>query len=273
LCALKYRHQSYCTIQTHTEFQKEHLMRNGHAARLIVVGILLSLAACNKTGTSGSSTTSTTTSNPTGATNSGVTSPNASSTSGGAAANQGSTSSADATTSAPAPPPVVIEAGKTLAVTIDQNLNTKDNASGDHFAASLAAPLMVNGTEIAPKGTHVRGTITESAEAGHVRGGATLAITLSSITINSQDYPIKTTSYTQTGKTRGKRTGIGAGGGAAFGAIVGALAGGGKGAAIGAAAGGGAGTAGAAYTGDRDTAIPAETLVHLKLTRSVTLSQ
>ena len=139
--------------------------------------------------------------------------------------------------------------------------------------ASLAEPVTVDGEQVLAKGTHVRGTVVTSAQAGHIKGGATLTIKLTSISANGQNYDIHSSSYTVTGKARGKRTAIGAGGGAAVGAIIGAIAGGGKGAAIGAAAGGGAGTAGAAYTGNRDVTIPAETVVHFKLTDSVTLSR
>lgn len=234
-------------------------MHNGHAARMIIMlGAFLALAGCNKTGTSSAATSS----------NSGSAATN-STAQNDAATNSSSTSAA----SAPAPAPVVIPEGKTLAVTIDQNISTKDNSSGDHFEASLAEPVTVDGSEVLRRGTHVRGTVTASDEAGHVKGKATLTITLASIDRNGQTYQIHTDSYTAEGKARGKRTGIGAGGGAAFGAIVGALAGGGKGAAIGAAAGGGAGAAGAAYTGDRDVSIPAERLIHFRLTRSVTLSE
>ena len=229
-------------------------MRNGHVARLITLGVLLAFAGCNKTGTSSSSTNST--------------APN----DAGTAAAQNSAPAAQ-TPAPPAAAPVQIDAGKTLAVTIDQDISTKTSSDGDHFDASLAEPVLVNGSEVLPKGTHVRGTVTRSAEAGHIKGSAMLTITLDSIRANGQTYAIRTTSYTQEGKSRGKRTGIGAGGGAAVGAIVGAIAGGGKGAAIGAAAGGGAGTAGAAATGDRDVSIPAETRVHFKLTRPVSISQ
>jgi hypothetical protein len=237
-------------------------MHNGHAARMILMlGVLLALSGCNKTGTSSATTSSA---------NSSAAAANSTAQNDPANSN-----SPQAGTAAPAtaPAPVVIPEGKTLAVTIDQNISTKDNSSGDRFEASLAEPVAVDGNEILRRGTHVRGTITESDEAGHVKGAATLAITLTSINSNGQTYEIHTNSYSVQGKARGKRTGIGTGGGAAFGAIVGALAGGGKGAAIGAAAGGGAGAAGAAYTGDRDVSIPAERLVHFRLTRSVTLAQ
>jgi hypothetical protein len=235
-------------------------MRNAHATRTIALGILLALAGCSSKTANTSSDSS---NSSTAASNS-------------AASGSNAASQSDAANNAPAPappPPVVIDAGKTLAVSIDQEISTKTNNDGDHFEASLAAPVLVNGSEVLPKGTHVRGVVTQSAEAGHVKGNAVLTIKLDSISSNGQSYAIHATSYTTEGKARGKRTGIGAGGGAAFGAIVGAIAGGGKGAAIGAAAGGGAGTAGAAATGDRDVAIPAETVVHFKLTQPVSLSQ
>ncbi len=237
-------------------------MHKRHAACLLMLAAFLALAGCNKTGTSSSATSST---NP--AANS------SNSAAQNEAANSAEPGGGSGSSAARAAAPVVIPDGKTLAVTIDQDLSTKDNSSGDHFAASLAAPVTMDGNEVLARGTHVRGTVTESDEAGHVKGNAVLTITLSSIDLNGQSYPIRTTSYTEESKARGKRTGIGAGGGAAFGAIVGALAGGGKGAAIGAAAGGGAGTAGAAYTGDRDVSIPAEREVHFRLTHSVTISQ
>jgi outer membrane lipoprotein SlyB len=106
-----------------------------------------------------------------------------------------------------------------------------------------------------------------------LKGGASLGLSLNALTIHGKKYTIETSRFEERGKGRGKRTVVGAGGGAAVGAIIGAIAGGGKGAAIGAAAGGGAGTAGAAYTGERDISIPAETKISFKLRQSLTVSR
>lgn len=184
---------------------------------------------------------------------------------------QNAPAAASAPAQPPAPAPIVVEAGKLITVSLDQSISTKDNSSGDRFEASLAEPLTVDGRTIAPIGARATGTIVESRSAGRVKGGALLALTLDGITIHGQKYSIETSEFEEAGKGRGKRTVIGGGGGAAFGAIVGALAGGGKGAAIGALAGGGAGTAGAAFTGKRDIVLPAETRLHFKLSRRLTV--
>lgn len=163
--------------------------------------------------------------------------------------------------------PIVIDAGTVLTVTIDQSLGSKSNNPGDHFDASIASAVTVGGKEVIPVGTKCSGSVTQAKSAGRLKGSAELDVTLDSITMKGKSYEIQTTSVEEGGKGRGKRTAIGAGGGAAAGAIIGAIAGGGKGAAIGAGAGAGAGTAGAAFTGDRDITIPAETKVSFKLTQ------
>jgi hypothetical protein len=173
----------------------------------------------------------------------------------------------------PPPPPIVVPSGTSLTITLDQTIDTKTNSSGDRFAASLAEPVTIGGATVIPQGAHATGTVVEADSAGKIKGGAVLALTLDSVTVNGQKYQLQTAEFEEAGKGRGKRSAVGAGGGAAFGAIVGALAGGGKGAAIGALAGGGAGTAGAAFTGKRDISLPAETRLHFRLTQPVSINQ
>lgn len=158
-----------------------------------------------------------------------------------------------------APKPIVINAGTSIEVTVDQLVSSKDSNSGDHFDASLAEPVVVGDRVILPKGTRAVGTVTGAKSAGRFKGNAEISVTLTSLTLNGKKYDVNASEITESGKGRGKRTAEGAGGGAIIGGLIGALAGGGKGAAIGAGAGAGAGTAGTALTGDRDITIRPET--------------
>src|SRR5579862_1764123 len=164
-----------------------------------------------------------------------------------------------------APKPTVVHAGTQIVVTADQSVSSKTSNSGDSFDASLAEPVVVVDKVVIPKGAKAVGTVTEAKSAGKFKGRPAITLTLSSVKVNGQEYRLKTSEVTESGKSRGKRTAVGAGGGAAFGAIIGAVAGGGKGAAIGAGAGAGAGTAGAALTGDKDITIAPETKLTFQL--------
>jgi hypothetical protein len=122
---------------------------------------------------------------------------------------------------------------------------------------------------VAEAGAHATGTVVEAAPLGKFKGGAKLRLSLDAITIGGKRYPLQTSSVERTQKGKGKRTAGMIGGGAGLGAIIGGVAGGGKGAAIGALVGGGAGTAGAAYTGNKDLTIPAETVLSFKVLQPV----
>jgi hypothetical protein len=179
---------------------------------------------------------------------------------------------------APAPkqetrPPIIVPEGTSISITVDQTVSSKDTQPGQHVAASLAEPIIVDGLEAIPRGAKVSGTITNAKSAGRFKGNAELGITLASIEVGGQRYTIHTTTFSDASKGRGKRTAEGAGIGAGAGALIGALAGGGKGAAIGAAAGGGAGVGGAALTGNRDVTIAAETKLRFKLTKALEIPQ
>ncbi|MGH9796465.1 MAG: hypothetical protein ACRD5G_17000 [Candidatus Acidiferrales bacterium] len=169
----------------------------------------------------------------------------------------------------PPPPPLVIPAGTVLAVHLQQAIGSKTNQAGDRFEATLAEPVVLEDEVVVPKGASAYGSVTEAKSAGRFKGGASLNLELDRLEIQGKPVPIETAVLAQAAKGKGKRTGALVGGGAAAGAIVGGLAGGGKGAAIGAAVGAGAGTAGAAFTGDRDINLPAETVVSFQLTKAL----
>jgi hypothetical protein len=187
------------------------------------------------------------------------------------------TTSSSSSAAQPAPkqeaPPIVIPAGTTFSVTIDQSVSSKDSQPDLRVAASLADPIIVDGRGVIRRGAKVTAKVIDAKSAGRFKGSAELGITLISVDVDGHSYPLHTTNFSETSKGRGTRTAEGAAIGAGAGALIGALAGHGKGAAIGAGAGGGAGVAGAAMTGNRDITIAAETKVDFKLTRPVDVQQ
>jgi hypothetical protein len=221
-------------------------MQNKALVRILMVAGLLGLLGCGQS-PSTSSTPST---------------PGATDTSAGNSAPSGVQEPAG---SFFAPKPIVVQAGTPIRVTVDQSVSSKTSNPGDHFEASLAAPVIVGEKVVIPSGARARGTVIVAKSAGKFKGKAELSVALDSITVHGESYSLKTTSVTEAGKGRGQRTAVGAGGGAAVGALIGAIAGHGKGAAIGAVAGAGAGTAGAAYTGERDITIAPESKLNFKL--------
>ncbi len=169
--------------------------------------------------------------------------------------------------------PVVVPAGTEVTVSLGSALGSKLSQSGQTFDGTVAQDVMVANEVVIPKGSTVAGTVTDAKPLGRFAGGASLQVRLDSIKLNGYDLPVQTAAKSFTAKGKGKRTAVLAGGGAALGGIIGALAGGGKGAAIGAAAGAGAGTGGAAFTGNKDIVLPAESDVSFELTQPVKLER
>lgn len=163
------------------------------------------------------------------------------------------------------PETITVPSGKVLTVSLADAVGSKLSQPGQSFGGSLAKAVEVNGEVAIPAGARVEGSVVDAKPLGHFAGGALLQLKLNSITVDGDQLPLQTATFTQSIKGKGKRTGIMAGGGAGLGALVGGLAGGGKGAVIGAAAGAGAGTAGSALTGNKEIVLPAESAVSFKL--------
>jgi hypothetical protein len=171
------------------------------------------------------------------------------------------------------PKPLVVPAETTIAVVLDETISSKTSKSGDKFTATVETPVEVEGKVAIPKGARAEGVVREAKAAGRFKGGAVLALTLTSVTVNGKDHKIQTSAPTMSSKGKGKRTATMVGGGAAGGAAIGAIAGGGKGAAIGALIGAAAGTGGAGFTGNRDITLRAETPLDFKLLQPVVIKQ
>lgn len=169
----------------------------------------------------------------------------------------------------PAPVTVTVPAGKVFTIRLADEVGSKISQPGQTFGGTLAKPVEVDGEVVIPAGARVEGEVVDAKAMGHFKGGALLELKLDSVRINGESMPVETSLFTETLKGKGKRTGVMAGGGAGLGALIGGLAGGGKGAAIGAVAGGGAGAAGAAYTGNKEIVLPAESAVPFTLKASL----
>ena len=169
--------------------------------------------------------------------------------------------------------PVVVPAGTSITVSLGSALGSKLSQAGQTFNGTIAKDVTVGGEVVIPKGSNVSGTVTDAKPLGRFAGGAVLSVRLDSINLNGYDMQVQTTAKTFTQKGKGKRTAVMAGGGAALGGIIGGLAGGGKGAAIGALAGGGAGTGGAAFTGNKDIVLPAESALTFELSQELKLER
>src|SRR5271165_3068328 len=169
----------------------------------------------------------------------------------------------------PPPPPRIytVPSGTSLTVRISQELNSKTSNVGDPFSGSLAQSVRVQGVTVLKAGAPVSGTVIAARKQGRFKGEGELGIQLTRVGA----YGVTTEEYEQTVKGKGKRTGAMVGGGAGGGALIGGIAGGGKGALIGGLVGAGAGTAGAAFTGNKELTIPAESAVNVHTTSSITL--
>jgi hypothetical protein len=172
----------------------------------------------------------------------------------------------------PPPKPVVLPAGTLLTVRLGQPISSKTAKSGESFVASMANPITVGGKTAIPSGSSASGVVRDAKKAGKFKGGAVLALDLTSITVKGHTYNINTVDMSRATKGKGKRSTGFVLGGAGGGAAIGGIAGGGKGAAIGALVGGTAGAIGGAASGnDRDIELGSEAIVSFELEEPLTL--
>jgi hypothetical protein len=169
--------------------------------------------------------------------------------------------------------PLIVPAGTSVTVSLGSALGSKLSQPGQSFNGTVAKDVMVGNEVAIPNGANVSGTVTDAKPLGRFAGGAVLQVRLDSININGGDVPVQSTARSFSAKGKGKRTAVMSGGGAAVGGIIGAIAGGGKGAAIGMLAGGGAGAGGAAFTGNKNIVLPAESDVTFEITQQVEIKR
>jgi hypothetical protein len=167
--------------------------------------------------------------------------------------------------------PVTLPEHTAIRVSLDDTVATNLNRPGDHFAATVDEPVIIDGKTVIPRGAHAEGLVVDAERSGRLKGRARLELALQTVAVDGQDYEVHTIAHPRIGRDHKKRNIAWIGGGAAGGALIGALAGGGTGALIGGPVGAGAGTTVALLTGKKDIKLRAETPLKFELAEPVTI--
>jgi len=158
-----------------------------------------------------------------------------------------------------------IPTGSKVVIRMIDTINSETSKVGETFVATLDEAIVLEGVEVIPRNSDIRGRIANVNEAGRVAGKAELGLELTQVIVNGIPYSITTSEYQELGESRGGQSAKRAGVGAGVGAVIGAIAGGAKGAAIGAGVGAGGATAVQIMTKGEKLNIPSETKLEFTL--------
>lgn len=170
--------------------------------------------------------------------------------------------------------PVTLPEGTLLQLRTSEEVDTKHATDGTPVQFTVIRDVTLGGVLAIPRGATLHGVVTEvkRAGSGSLGGSSELALSLTSLDLGGQNYPLTTDQFKVKGPNKGGRTASSAFGGALLGAVIGGIAGRGEGAAIGAGAGAAAGTVASAAAPGPNVWIPAEALVVFHLKAPVTVA-
>ena len=168
--------------------------------------------------------------------------------------------------------PVTVPPGTLFQVRTNDPVNSKSAKEGTPVEFTVIQDVALDGVLAIPRGATVHGVVTESKKAGNLAGHPELALTLTSLDLGGQSYPLTTDQFKVRGPDKGQATAGHVVGGAIIGTILGCAIGRGPGCAIGAGAGAAAGTAASAASPGPGIWIPAEARVDFHLTAPVTVA-
>lgn len=174
----------------------------------------------------------------------------------------------------PARGPVTIPPGMLLQVRTSEPVDSKRAKDGEPIQFTVIQDVAVGGVLAIPRGATVHGVVTDAKNvgSGKLAGSSVLALTLTSLDLGGQSYPLSTNEFRVKGPNKAGMTAGNAVGGAIVGAIIGCAIGRGPGCAIGAGAGAAGGTAASAASGGPRVWIPAEALVTFHLNAPLTVN-
>ena len=193
------------------------------------------------------------------------------------AASAGAASSS-ALTSSPASDPakpqfreVTVPSGTSLSLKLTTAVASDTSKVEDLVRATVAKPIVVDGTTAVPAGAVAVGSVLEANQSGRVKGRASVVFRFNKLTVGNDVHEIASARIAREAaatKTKdAEKVGIGAGAGA----LIGAVAGGKKGAGVGALIGGGAGTGVVVATRGDEVRLPAGAAVTTTLQEPLTV--
>ena len=181
------------------------------------------------------------------------------------------------------PPPVApalrrLSAGTTFDIAATDTISSRTAKPGEAFTARVVEGVKnAAGQVVVPAGAVVHGKITDVKPAPNPRTPGTLTLSVTSVTLGGNAYPLDATvdSLETVHKGRGVTSGDAAkvGAGAVAGAVLGRVLGGNrKGTIIGGIVGGAAGAAAANATKDSDIILPAGAHIIIRLTKELAVA-
>ncbi len=181
------------------------------------------------------------------------------------------------------PPPVApalrrLSAGTTFDIAATDTISSRTAKPGEAFTARVVEDVKnAAGQVVVPAGAVVHGKITDVKPAPNPRTPGTLTLSVTSVTLGGNAYPLDATvdSLETVHKGRGVTSGDAAkvGAGAVAGAVLGRVLGGNrKGTIIGGIVGGAAGAAAANATKDSDIILPAGAHIIIRLTKELAVA-
>jgi len=163
---------------------------------------------------------------------------------------------------------VTVPAGTEIEARLQTPLNSGTAKVEQRFEAITRIDLVLDGAQVIPAGSLVRGFVSSVRAAGHVDRKGSLTLSFDELRIEGRSYKLRASvSQVLDGKVSDDATRIGIG--AAVGGIIGGLLGGGKGALAGVLIGGG-GTI--ASTEGADVDLPVGTILHLRIDQPVDIA-
>ncbi len=89
-----------------------------------------------------------------------------------------------------------IPASTVLWIQLQKDLDSSKLKTGDHFSGQIAEDVILNGKPLVPKGTAVKGRVTNSETAREKGGAGLLSLVLETLTVRGTSYTIATSPVT-----------------------------------------------------------------------------